>query len=200
MVRMPSNGAIDFDCQKFPTKCVPNSLTFFLRRIAICGGLDQRELDFIVSERSHCRNASPALVFRVIAHNSSFQSGLFASTAAHLLSTVRDVSEKEANQKHPRAVSAMMICAYGVLIFTSSATITSLILTDKLGAMPVHASKMSENDVYSRSNRQRKERTTRKSTIELLKEYGIGRNWSFLMWHCESPDTVRILILYLTGT
>ena len=86
---------------------------------------------------------------------------------------------------HPLAVVALVAISYASVVFSTSAAISSIILIDTLGDIPVSASK--DVNLLKRvdSGERGVLRTTSASTLYLLKQYGAGQSWTWLMWHCE---------------
>ncbi|KAI0067850.1 hypothetical protein BV25DRAFT_875925 [Artomyces pyxidatus] len=100
-------------------------------------------------------------------------SGLFAIVEAQLLTFVKLPS----SYTHPpsfAAMQALLVFTYSALFFSLSATISSLILTDEFGELPVRASRKS-NPV--------KQGTFDSSAASLLEVYGARKSWRWLMWH-----------------
>ena len=75
----------------------------------------------------------------------------------------------------------MSVCAYSALILSSSATVTSLILTTIIGALPIRAAKDStvpeKHETYDPEH---------VHPLYLLRRFGVGGLWEWLLWHCES--------------
>lgn len=75
------------------------------------------------------------------------------------------------------ATNFILIISYGGIVLNCSATITSLILIDKLGGMSTQSNK----------NRPEPARSIQNATsLSLLKTYRVGRYWKWAMWHCKS--------------
>jgi hypothetical protein len=73
----------------------------------------------------------------------------------------------------------LLLLSYSAVVLNSSATITSLILTDKIGELPVRASMKSPNFPDPGTD------TIETTSTSLLRRYGIGALWSCAIWHCE---------------
>lgn len=72
-------------------------------------------------------------------------------------------------------MNALLIFTYGALFFSLSATISSLILTDEFGELPVRASRKANPE---------KQGTFDSSAASLLEVYGARKSWRWVMWHC----------------
>jgi hypothetical protein len=80
---------------------------------------------------------------------------------------------------HTRAArQALLAFSYSALFFNCSATISSLVLTDEFGELPVRASRKSDPI---------KQGLFDSSSASLLEVYGARRSWRWVMWHCTSP-------------
>ncbi|KAI0067481.1 hypothetical protein BV25DRAFT_1107118 [Artomyces pyxidatus] len=100
-------------------------------------------------------------------------SGLFAAVEAHLLVFVKNPSNYT-NSPRYSVMQALLIFTYSALFFSLSATISSLVLTDEFGELPVRASRKS-NPV--------KQGTFDSSAASLLEVYGARKSWRWVMWH-----------------
>jgi hypothetical protein len=76
-----------------------------------------------------------------------------------------------------RAHTLLLIASYSGVVLNVSATVGSLILTDKLGELPVQASQ--------RVNFLPKATVSQDTTTKMLKLYGIGSMWKCAVWHCK---------------
>jgi len=98
--------------------------------------------------------------------------GHFAVVAAILLVGVKATTFPE-NTNH-KALTFLTLLSYASLTFCISATVTSLILADRLGEIPIRASAQSELA---------KEGSVQASPSYLLKRYGAGSAWGLGVWH-----------------
>ncbi|KAF7977362.1 hypothetical protein HWV62_3953 [Athelia sp. TMB] len=98
--------------------------------------------------------------------------GLFAVVAAILLMGVKASSFPD--DTNPRALTFLTLLSYASLVFTMSATVTSLILADRLGEIPIRASQQADLA---------KEGSVRATPTFLIKRYGAGSAWGLGVWH-----------------
>ncbi|KAF7982733.1 hypothetical protein HWV62_26604 [Athelia sp. TMB] len=101
------------------------------------------------------------------------KNGLFAVVAAILLMGVKASSFPD--DTNPRALTFLTLLSYASLVFTMSATVTSLILADRLGEIPIRASQQADLA---------KEGSVRATPTFLIKRYGAGSAWGLGVWHC----------------
>lgn len=104
------------------------------------------------------------------------QSGLIAVVSAQLLATIKTTVFDDS---HSNPVKFLLLVSYTGLALSCSATISSLILIDKLGEVPVRASRIRELDNVE---------IIAGETISILKRYGAGESWELVMWHCEFSE------------
>lgn len=105
------------------------------------------------------------------------QSAMLTLISVHLWSFFKnDTSFSEAGESGPPFV-ALIILSYCSIILNMSSTVTSMILTDKLGDLPIYASRRKtyapEGGWFAGGS------------LELLECFGTGRSWTWTMWHCE---------------
>lgn len=105
--------------------------------------------------------------------NLRLQSGFLAIVSAQLLATIKTISF---DNSHSNSVKFLLLLSYSGLALSCSATISSLILVDKLGELPIRASRMRELDNVESIDGE---------TISILRRYGAGESWELVMWHCE---------------
>ncbi|TFK37684.1 hypothetical protein BDQ12DRAFT_750514, partial [Crucibulum laeve] len=111
--------------------------------------------------------------------NGTIVSALLTAAAAQLLSFFKSASSFDEGRNNPNAARTfLLIICYSSLFFNVSASISSFILIDKLGELPFRASQRGQQTLPP-------PQTAMSSTDPdyLLKRYGIGRWWSFLIWH-----------------
>ncbi|TFY70605.1 hypothetical protein EVG20_g2401 [Dentipellis fragilis] len=102
-------------------------------------------------------------------------SALFASIAAQLLSTMGLTGDSSSGVTNAAALKALMVFAYSSLLLSCSATISSLILIDEFGELPMHAARTKDAP--------RREDTVGASTSELLEMFGARPKWKWVMYH-----------------
>jgi len=112
----------------------------------------------------------------------SFQTALLAALAGQLLVFMKDPSnfKKDTN---PNALNFLLVLSYSSVVLNASATITSLILTDKLGELPFRASQDPNLPTSGK---------TPLSSGALLKLFRVGESFNWAMWHCEFQRKARI--------
>ncbi|KAI0048475.1 hypothetical protein FA95DRAFT_1039715 [Auriscalpium vulgare] len=106
-------------------------------------------------------------------HPSYAQSGLLAVVESQLIAFIKSPSS------YPHAAStaqmnALLIFTYAAFFFSLSAMISSLVLTDEFGELPVRASRRSNpirQGLYD------------SSAASLLESYGARKSWRWVMWH-----------------
>ncbi|KZP34024.1 hypothetical protein FIBSPDRAFT_924352 [Athelia psychrophila] len=98
--------------------------------------------------------------------------GLFAVVSALLLIGVKLSTYPE--DTNPKAKTFLTLLSYSSLVFSISATVTSLILADRLGEIPIRASTKSELA---------QDGSVQATPTYLLKRYGAGSAWTFGVWH-----------------
>lgn len=104
----------------------------------------------------------------------TLQSGLLAVVEVVLLTFMKNPVHY--THPHTRAArQALLAFSYSALFFNCSATITSLVLTDEFGELPVRASRKSDPI---------KQGLFDSSSASLLEVYGARRSWRWVMWHC----------------
>ncbi|KAI0291656.1 hypothetical protein B0F90DRAFT_341033 [Multifurca ochricompacta] len=112
-------------------------------------------------------------------------SGLFAVVEVVLLNFIKDPVHY--THPHTRAArQALLVFSYCGLLFSCSATISSLVLTDEFGELPVRASRKSDPI---------KQGLFDSSSASLLEVYGARRSWRWLMWHWLLSLTAAIACL-----
>lgn len=115
------------------------------------------------------------------------QNGLFSVVATLLLIGVKATNFPE--NTNPKADTFLTLLSYASPVFCISATVTSLILADRLGEIPIRASTQSELA---------KEGSVQATPTYLLKRYGAGSAWTMGVWHCKLFYSIlRISILTL---
>src|ERR1700761_7598508 len=106
-----------------------------------------------------------------------YQSGLLAVVEVVLLTFMKNPVHY--THPHTRAArQALLAFSYCALFFSCSATISSLVLTDEFGELPVRASRKSDPI---------KQGLFDSTSASLLEVYGARRSWRWVMWHCMSP-------------
>ena len=105
-----------------------------------------------------------------------YQTSLFSVVSAIILVFLKG-QDDHLKETSPRGHTLLLMAAYGAVVFNTSATIGSLALTDKLAEIPIAASQKPNLE---------KSGTTDSSPTELLKRFGAGSVWSYVLWHCES--------------
>ncbi|KAI0249016.1 hypothetical protein BJV78DRAFT_1094989, partial [Lactifluus subvellereus] len=112
-------------------------------------------------------------------------SGLFAVVEAVLLTFIKDPVHY--THPHTRAArQALLAFSYSALFFSSSATISSLVLTDEFGEIPVRASRKADPI---------KQGLFDSSSASLLEVYGARRSWRWVMWHWLFSLTAAVACL-----
>ncbi|KAH9019988.1 hypothetical protein EDB85DRAFT_2006555 [Lactarius pseudohatsudake] len=99
-------------------------------------------------------------------------------TAAAAVCCTPDFHKNPVHYTHPHtraARQALLAFSYCALVFSCSATISSLVLTDEFGELPVRASRKSDPI---------KQGLFDSSSASLLEVYGARRSWRWVMWHC----------------
>ncbi|KAH8986904.1 hypothetical protein EDB92DRAFT_1222750 [Lactarius akahatsu] len=100
-------------------------------------------------------------------------SGLLAVVEVVLLTFMKNPVHY--THPHTRAArQALLAFSYCALVFSCSATISSLVLTDEFGELPVRASRKSDPI---------KQGLFDSSSASLLEVYGARRSWRWVMWH-----------------
>lgn len=89
---------------------------------------------------------------------------------------------------NPRALTFLTLLSYSSIVFTISATVTSFILADRLGEIPIRASMQSDLATEGSVNA---------TPTYLLKRYGAGSAWAWGVWHCELPDALSAFVANL---
>ncbi|KAF9266643.1 hypothetical protein L218DRAFT_996803 [Marasmius fiardii PR-910] len=137
---------------------------------------------------------SPSLVEGVKSSwQASFQSAavvssLLAAVAAQLLAIISDDSFKEG--KNPHAVDALFVVSYGAVLFNASATVTSLVLIDKLGRLlkePAQRDNIRPLTGYIGVP----------DHMSLLKHFAVGGSWIWYLRHWYTSLFCGILCLFL---
>ena len=105
-----------------------------------------------------------------------FQTSLFSVVSTIILVFLKSQDDR-LKEASPRGHTLLLLAAYGAVVFNTSATVGSLALTDKLAELPTAAS---QNPDLENSG------TTDSSPTDLLKRFGAGTAWSYVVWHCES--------------
>ena len=105
-----------------------------------------------------------------------YQTSVFSVVSAIILVFLKG-QDDHLMEASPRGHTLLLMAAYGAVVFNTSATIGSLALTDKLAEIPIAASQKPNLE---------KSGTTDSSPTELLKRFGAGSVWSYVLWHCES--------------
>ncbi|KAI0259384.1 hypothetical protein BC834DRAFT_635958 [Gloeopeniophorella convolvens] len=100
-------------------------------------------------------------------------SGLFAVVEVLLLAFIKDPVHYTHPHKHA-AIQALRAFSYCALFFSCSAAISSLVLTDEFGELPVRASRKADPI---------KQGIFDSSSASLLEVYGARRSWRWVMWH-----------------
>lgn len=119
----------------------------------------------------------------------SFKSGLLAVVATQLLAMVKSLLDGPIGTDSPRISKALLAFSYSAIVLNSSAAITSLIITDKIGELPLRASR------WKRSSP--KAGWMNGSEDYLLRRYGIGASWTWALGHCELTSSLSYPILSL---
>ena len=147
-----------------------------------------------------------------------FQSALLAVLAGQLLVFVKD-STNFTTTPSPNAHKFLMLISYSAIVFNSSATVASLVLTDRLGELPVRAARMSESEKESHHRKSTKdsdrtfvaqesdpeggrtmdESSTSESSTQLLVKYGAGELWIWAVVHCKSTSHAFLSVLVWAG-
>ncbi len=102
------------------------------------------------------------------------QSALFAGIESQLLGFVKGEIQDVANFQG----QALLAFTYITLFLSVSATMTSLILTDEFGELPLRASRRPD------SQRLNKATTFDEASHKLLSRFGGSAAWRWVMWHC----------------
>jgi len=110
------------------------------------------------------------------------QNALLAILAGQLFVFVKD-DKNFPKATSSRARTCLTLLSYMAIAFNSSAAITSLILTDRLGELSVRASQKSE--LFAKGTID-----TPETSLQILERYGIGSSWSLVMWHCGHHPTL----------
>jgi hypothetical protein len=108
----------------------------------------------------------------------SYQNALLAGLAGQIFVFVKD-DKNFPKATSSRARTCLTLLSYMAIVFNSSGAITSLILTDRLGELPIRASQKSESELFAKGTTD-----TTSSSRQILGRYGIGSSWHWLMWHC----------------
>lgn len=112
------------------------------------------------------------------------QSALLAGLAGTLLVYMQREENFPVETIGGRGHTLLLICSYSAVILNVSATVGSLVLTDKLGELPIQASQRAQllpQATISEDN-----------TTTMLKIYGIGPMWTYAMWHCKIQVSSQI--------
>ncbi len=101
------------------------------------------------------------------------QTSLLAAVAPGLLSAINDVvNDGDFKQKeNPNLLKFPHIASFGAIIFDASATLTFLLLIDKLGDLPTLASNPNAGSLAIDG--------------DILVCYGLGKTWTRTQWHCK---------------
>ncbi|TDL23926.1 hypothetical protein BD410DRAFT_128406 [Rickenella mellea] len=114
-------------------------------------------------------------------------SALFASAECSLLGFI--TSNDAMKVAHPRVYNALRIFSYSTLLFSTSATVSSLILVDRYSELAFRAS---QKDNLPRH------KYVKHGMDYFLKEYGdIGPSWNLLRWHWLLSLGLGILCVFL---
>jgi len=127
-------------------------------------------------------------------------SALLAGLAGQFLVFMKDDTNFP-NNPSPDARKFLLMVSYSAVAFNCSATISSLILTDKLGELPISAARISEEKHTSRSSTENDNGNSRSdsqvergngmmdggsthdTSMRLLVRYGAGEVWIWTMLH-----------------
>ena len=125
------------------------------------------------------------------AMNLSLQSTLFVIASTQLLAFFKNPNHFSTSQNNPEgALRALIIICYASLFFNASAAISSFILMDKLGELPFRAASKRQSILPTGG-------TITGNSEDLLKRYGVGKLWTFLVWHCQSINLMRFYCLII---
>jgi len=102
-------------------------------------------------------------------------SALFAVLAGTLLVFMQREENFPPETLDGRGHTLLLICSYSAVVLNVSATIGSLVLTDKLGELPLQASQ--------RVHLLPRATVSKDNTTAMLRLYGIGPMWTYAMWH-----------------
>ena len=105
------------------------------------------------------------------------QSALLTGVAAQLYSFFTDPTNYSRRSNPHSAFQLMVFLCYASMLFNTSATITSFMLIARLNGVPYRAA-LFDDPPYPRNSRVYASRSF------LLKEYGVGKMWVFVLWHC----------------
>ncbi|TDL23930.1 hypothetical protein BD410DRAFT_786619 [Rickenella mellea] len=122
--------------------------------------------------------------------NAAVVSALFASVESGLLSFIT-ATKANIQPNHPHAYNALLIFSYSTLLFSSSATVSSLILVDRYSELAFRASQKDNLP-------DQKHKYIKQGMDYFLKEYGdIDFSWNLLRWHWFLSLQLGILCVFL---
>ena len=111
------------------------------------------------------------------------QAGLFAAVESQLISYIKSQFTPDSSGNpgpdagQPLSTQrAILIFSYAGLLFSCSAAVSSFILTDEFGELPIRAAKKNLREL---------EEKIVASPHVLLHKFGASSSWQYVMWHCE---------------
>ncbi len=107
---------------------------------------------------------------------SLLQSSLLAAVAGGLLSAINDDHDSFDNS-HESLRSFLYIASFGAIIFNISATMTSLVLIERLCGLQWTAA---GDPSLPKSGR-----LMNFDGVDLLSRFGVRKLWRYFIWHCE---------------
>lgn len=105
----------------------------------------------------------------------SSQSGLLAAVAAQLLSFFQSGDAFNRRQTSQGGKDTVLALCYVALLLNIAATISALLIIDKMGALPVRGASLPPTNAGHFPG----------NPMHILGEYGGSRSWRYVIWHCE---------------
>ena len=137
--------------------------------------------DVIPKYCDNCESLSPGGIKVYLYRLLCTQAGLFAAVESQLISYVKSQFTPGTNggpdAGQPLSTQrAILIFSYAGLLFSCSAAVSSFILTDVFGELPIRAARMNLRGLEEKINA---------SPHELLRQFGASSLWQYVMSHCE---------------
>jgi len=104
----------------------------------------------------------------------AFVTALLAALSVQLFVFMKD-DGNFSQDTNRTAKTFLQILSYSAIVFNASATFTSLILVDRVGELTIRAS--------MRRAKLPRSGTTRETSLSILKHFGMGKTWIWVMCH-----------------
>jgi len=96
--------------------------------------------------------------------------------------------------QNTNAPTFLLMLSYCAVLFNFSATITSLILIDKLGELRLRASRDPDLQGGDGEESLNEPRRIAETSLKLLERFGAGESWRWMMWHCEYYQSLNYFV------